>query len=60
VKVLLELFVEDGMLALSIIGVVLLAIVVASLVPGMTAGAVLLFGSLFAVFGNVMSVQKKR
>ena len=59
-KVLFELFVEDGMLALSIIGVVLLAIVVASLVPGMTAGAVLLFGSLFAVFGNVMSVQKKR
>jgi hypothetical protein len=59
-RVLLELFVEDGMLALSIVGVVLLAIVVASVAPGMTAGAVLIFSSLFALFGNVMAVQKKR
>jgi hypothetical protein len=48
------------MLALSIVGVILLAVIVASLVPGMTAGAVLLLGSLFALFGNVMAVQKKR
>jgi hypothetical protein len=60
VKVLFELFVEDGMLALSIVGVALLAMIVASVAPGMTAGAVLLFGSLFALFGNVMAVQKKR
>lgn len=59
-KVLVDLFVEDGWLALSIVGVILLAVIVASVAPGMTTGAVLIFGSLFALFGNVMAVQGKR
>jgi len=55
---LVGLFVDDGMLALAIIAVVAIAAIVASLTPGGTAGAVLLAGSLFALFANVMAVQR--
>jgi hypothetical protein len=55
VKVLLDLFIDDGMLAIAIIAVIALAAIVAAFVPGMTAGYVLLAGSLFALFANVMA-----
>jgi len=55
---LIGLFVDDGMLALAIVAVVGIAAIVASVTPGSTAGAVLLAGSLFALFANVMAVQR--
>jgi hypothetical protein len=51
------LFVDDGMLALAITGVIALAAMVAHFVPGNTAGIVLLAGMLFALFANVMSAR---
>jgi len=50
----LNLFVDDGLLAVAIIGVIALAAIVAAAVPGTTAGVVLVAGSLFALFANVL------
>ena len=55
---LIGLFVDDGMLALAIIAVLVIAAIVASLIPGATAGVVLLAGSLFALLANVLAVQR--
>ena len=55
---LIELFVDDGMPALAIIAVIVIAAIVASLIPGATAGVVLLAGSLFALLANVLAVQR--
>jgi len=55
---LIGLFVDDGMLALAIIAVIAIAAIVASLIPGATAGVVLLAGSLFALLANVLAVQR--
>jgi len=54
---LMGLFVDDGMLALVIIALVAIAAIVASLTPGIAAGVVLLAGSLFGLFANVMAVR---
>ena len=55
---LVGLFVDDGMLAIAILAVIAVAAIVASFIPGLTAGVVLLAGSLFVLFANVMSVQR--
>ena len=55
---LIGLFVDDGMLAVAIIAVIVIAAIVASLIPGATAGVVLLAGSLFALLANVLAVQR--
>jgi len=55
---LIGLFVDDGMLAVAVIAVIVAAAIVASLTPGITAGVVLLAGSLFVLFGNVMAVRR--
>ena len=55
---LVGLFVDDGMLAVAIVAVIAIAAIVASLAPGITAGVVLLAGSLFVLFANVMAVQR--
>jgi uncharacterized membrane protein YdjX (TVP38/TMEM64 family) len=49
------LFVDDGALALTIIAVVVLAAIVAMLIPEvpLVAGAILLFGSLAALLWSV-------
>jgi len=52
---LIGLFVDDGMLAIAILAVIAVAAIVAYFIPGLTAGLVLLGGSLFALFANVMS-----
>jgi hypothetical protein len=52
---LIGLFIDDGMLAIAIIAVIAVAAIVASLVPGITAGMVLVTGSLFVLFANVMA-----
>ena len=58
VRELIGLFVDDGMLAVAIIAVIVIAAIVASLTPGTTAGVVLLAGSLAVLFANVMAVQR--
>ena len=55
---LIGLFVDDGMLAVAIIAVIVIAATVASLTPGTTAGVVLLAGSLGVLFANVMAVPR--
>jgi hypothetical protein len=55
---LLGLFVDDGMLAIAVIAVIAVAAIVASFVPGLTAGVVLLAGSLFVLFANVMAARR--
>ena len=55
---LIGLFVDDGMLAVAIIAVIAIAAIVASLAPGVTAGVLLLAGSLAVLFANVMGVQR--
>jgi hypothetical protein len=57
VRELIGLFVDDGMLAVGIIAIVAVAAIVASLVPGISAGAVLLAGTLFLLFANVMTAR---
>jgi len=52
---LIGLFVDDGMLAIAILAVIAVAAIVAYFIPGLTAGLVLLGGSLIALFANVMS-----
>jgi hypothetical protein len=56
---LVGLFVDDGMLAIAILAVVAVAAIVASFVPGLTAGVVLIAGLLFVLFANVMTVQRR-
>jgi hypothetical protein len=58
---LVELFVDDGALALAIVAIVVLAALVAALVPQvpLAAGAVLLFGCLGALVLNVMSAGRR-
>ena len=55
---LIGLFVDDGMLAVAIIAVIVIAAIVARLTPGTTAGVVLLAGSLLVLLANVMAVQR--
>ena len=55
-KELAGLFVDDGMLALAIAGVIGLAAIVAHMVPGGLAGVVLVVGLPFALFANLMAV----
>jgi hypothetical protein len=52
------MFVDDGMLALAIIAVIVIAALAASLVPGITAGLVLLAGLLVVLFANVMAARR--
>lgn len=54
------LFVDDGSLALAILGVVAIAAIVAALTPNMPllAGAVLLAGSLGVLVVNVMRAER--
>jgi hypothetical protein len=55
------LFVDDGLLALAIGVVVVLAAIVAAVAPGVpiAAGIVLLVGCLGALVGNVMRAGKR-
>jgi hypothetical protein len=55
---LIGLFIDDGMLAVGIIAIVVVAAIVASLAPGITAGVILLAGLLFLLFANVMAVER--
>ena len=54
---LMGLFVDDGALALAIVAIVVLAAIVAALMPDLplAAGTVLLFGCLGALVLNVLS-----
>jgi hypothetical protein len=54
---LIGLFVDDGMLALGILAVVAVAALVASLAPGITAGAVLLAGLPVLLFANLLTAR---
>jgi len=58
---LMGLFVDDGALALAIVAIVVLAALVAALMPGLSlaAGAVLLFGCLGALLLNVVSAGRR-
>ena len=55
IREVLGLFVDDGLLALAIVGVVTLAAVSATLIPDvpLAAGAILLFGCLGVLLANV-------
>jgi Flp pilus assembly protein TadB len=55
------LFVEDGSLVLAILGVVVLAALVATLTPGMAlaAGAILLFGCLGVLLVNAIRAARR-
>ena len=55
------LFVDDGSLALAILAVVVLAGVLATLMPGfpLAAGAVLLFGCLGVLLANVTRAAQR-
>ena len=55
---LIGLFVDDGMLAIATVAVIVIAAIVANLIPGATAGVVLLAGSLFALLANVLAVPR--
>jgi hypothetical protein len=56
------LFVDDGWLALEIVAVVLLAGIVAKLIPGISlgAGGILLFGCVLVLFANVTRTGRRR
>jgi hypothetical protein len=58
---LIGLFVDDGALALEIVGVVVLAAIAATLVPDvpLAAGAILLFGCLGALLANVTRAARR-
>ncbi len=58
---LVGLFIDDGLLALAICVVVVLAAIVAAIAPAvpMAAGIVLLVGCLGALFSNVMRARKR-
>ena len=54
------LFVDDGALALAIIGIVVLASIAATAMPEVPmAGAILLLGCLGALFVNVMQAARR-
>jgi hypothetical protein len=57
---LASLFVDDGSLALAIIGVIMVASIFAALMPGvpLLAGAVLLIGCLGALLLNIMQAAR--
>jgi uncharacterized membrane protein YdjX (TVP38/TMEM64 family) len=54
------LFVDDGALALAIIGVIMVAAIFAALMPNMPllAGAILLFGCLGVLLVNTMGAAR--
>lgn len=60
-RMLVGLFVDDGALALSIIVILLLASIIANLMPDMplAAGAVLLVGSLGVLFANTVKAAQR-
>jgi hypothetical protein len=55
------LFVDDGSLALAILSIVVLAAILAALMPGvpLLAGAVLLFGCLGVLLFNTMQAARR-
>jgi hypothetical protein len=55
------LFVDDGSLALAILGVVVVAAIVAALTPGvpLLSGAILLLGNLGALLANVTRAARR-
>jgi hypothetical protein len=59
-RMLVGLFVDDGLLALAILVIVLLAWIFSTLMPDMplAAGAVLLIGCLAVLFANVMKAAQ--
>jgi hypothetical protein len=59
---LIGLFVDDGSLALMILGVVILAGISASLMPDLqlATGAILLFGCLGLLVANVARTARRR
>ena len=59
---LIGLFVDDGSLALMILVVILLADILATLMPDfqLAAGAVLLFGCLGVLLANVARAARRR
>ena len=61
IRELVGLFVDDGALALAILGTIFLAWIVAAFVPGtsIAAGAVLLLGCLAVLFLNVMKAARR-
>ena len=58
---LVGLFVDDGALALAIVGIVLLSWIFAVLMPELplVSGAMLLVGSLVVLFASVMRAAKR-
>jgi hypothetical protein len=56
-----RLFVDDGSLALAILGVVVVAAVVAALTPGvpLLSGAILLLGNLSVLLVNVILTARR-
>ncbi len=56
---LIGLFVDDGSLALAILGIVALAAILAALTSGLWAGAVLLAGCLGVLLANVISAVRR-
>ena len=58
---LIGLFVDDGALALAIVAVVVAAAISSALLPGtpLIAAAILLFGSLGALLGNVLQSRRR-
>jgi hypothetical protein len=61
-RVLIELFVDDGALAIAIVAVVALSAGLAALLPGqpLPAGIVLLGGCLAVLAANVMQAVQRR
>lgn len=55
------LFIDDGALALAVVGIVVLAAVSAAFFPAGPAasGAILLLGCLGALFANVMTARRR-
>jgi hypothetical protein len=56
-----RLFVDDGSLALAILGVVVIAAIVAALAPGvpLLSGAILLLGNLGVLLVNVILAARR-
>ena len=60
-RTLVELFVDDGSLAIAILVIVLVSAIFSILIPDMplVAGAVLLIGCLAVLFANVMKTAQE-
>ena len=60
-RMLVGLFVDDGALALAIVGIVLLSWIFAVLMPELplVSGAMLLVGSLVVLFASVMRAARR-